>query len=187
MGGGALRSASLLHYLARDHKVDVVVFRQPGATDPEGSLPPGLARRVLTLDLPAHRRGAAAKAWRNAVRLARRVPPLLDRFAGFGTPLESFLGETHYDVAVIEHFWCAPYVRQLAPRADRIVLDLHNVESVLHSACAAAGTGPAAAAHRIFARACREQERKWLPRFSTLLVASSEDADRIRPIAGVPV
>src|SRR4051794_13838880 len=30
-GGGSLRSASLLEYLARRYDVDVIVFRQPGA------------------------------------------------------------------------------------------------------------------------------------------------------------
>ena len=30
-GGGALRSASLLQYLARGYEVDLILFRQPGA------------------------------------------------------------------------------------------------------------------------------------------------------------
>ncbi len=29
-GGGALRTASLLHYLAQQYDVDLIVFRQPG-------------------------------------------------------------------------------------------------------------------------------------------------------------
>jgi polysaccharide biosynthesis protein PslH len=180
MGGGAMRSASLLHYLAREHEVDLVAFRQPGAPHPGDLLPPGLVRHTLVLELPPHRRGAAARAWRNAGRLARSVPPLIDRFAGFGTPLELFLGDTRYDVAVIEHFWCAPYARQLAGHTARLLLDLHNVESTLHARCAAAETGPAAVAHRVFERACRELEREWLPRFSALLVASEPDAEQVR-------
>ena len=33
-GGGALRTASLVHYLAQRRAVDLIVFRQPGAPDP---------------------------------------------------------------------------------------------------------------------------------------------------------
>ena len=47
-GGGALRSASLLHYLARTREVDVIVFRQPGDPDPAAQLP-GVAPEVLPL------------------------------------------------------------------------------------------------------------------------------------------
>ena len=38
---------------------------------------------------------------------------------------------------MIEHSWCAPYLEQLSPVCTRTVLDLHNVESVLHARCAA--------------------------------------------------
>src|SRR5689334_19243571 len=71
-GGGALRSASLLHYLAAHADVDLIVFRQPGTADPAQFLPPGLVRRVVTIDLPVHRTGGAARAVRNAWRLIRR-------------------------------------------------------------------------------------------------------------------
>ena len=83
-GGGALRTASLLHYLARKYETDLIVFREPGAPDPASGLPRGLVRRVTVIDLPANRRDAPARMLRNASRLARRVPPLVDRFAGFG-------------------------------------------------------------------------------------------------------
>ena len=73
-GGGALRTASLLHYLAGRYDTDLLVFRQPDSPDPARALPPGLARRVLVLDLPANSRAPAARILRNAVRLARRVP-----------------------------------------------------------------------------------------------------------------
>ncbi|HMC59907.1 MAG TPA: hypothetical protein VKJ01_12005, partial [Candidatus Solibacter sp.] len=78
-GGGALRSASLLQYLARTHHVDLLVFRQPGAPPPAESLPAGLVRRVFVMDLPSNGRSLAARAIRNSVRVARRVPPLVDR------------------------------------------------------------------------------------------------------------
>src|ERR1700677_3382971 len=82
-GGGALRSASLLNFLARQYVVDLIVFREPHADDPRQHVPPGLARSVHCVDLPANSRHAVARAARNAGRLARRVPPLMDRFAGF--------------------------------------------------------------------------------------------------------
>ena len=44
-GGGALRTASLIHCLARNYEVDLIVFREPSTPDPLASLPPGLVRR----------------------------------------------------------------------------------------------------------------------------------------------
>ena len=72
-GGGALRTASLLHHLARGYDVDLIVFRQPGADDPARQIPEGLVRRVHVLDLAPNRRSMWARAWRNAVRVARPV------------------------------------------------------------------------------------------------------------------
>jgi polysaccharide biosynthesis protein PslH len=180
-GGGALRTASLLHYLARRYDTDLVVFRQPGAPDPSRDLPPGLARRVVAIDLPAHSRGAAARAARNASRMARRIPPLVDRFAGFDAEIASAVAGHRYDVAIVEHSWCAPYFEVLAPVSRRVILDLHNVESVLHDRCAAS-PGAEALAHRVFAPASREFERRWLPRFDSVLVTSEEDARAVRAI-----
>jgi polysaccharide biosynthesis protein PslH len=182
-GGGALRSGSLLTHLAKDRPVDLVLFRQPHSPDPAAAIPPGLVRRTLVIDLPANRRSTAAKAWRNAHRLARGVPPLVDRFAGFGISIERFLAGYEYQIGVIEHFWCAPYLEQVRGHVERAVLDLHNIESSLHSRCAAAGGGAPALAHRVFARACLGLERKWLPRFDELLVTSPEDASRAAALA----
>src|ERR1039458_8081808 len=83
VGGGALRTASLIRYLARTRPVDLILFRQPGAPDPASQLPAGLARRVSVIHLPPTGRGQTARAVRNTVRLVRGVPPLVDRFAGF--------------------------------------------------------------------------------------------------------
>jgi glycosyltransferase involved in cell wall biosynthesis len=182
-GGGALRTASLLHYLALRYDVDLVVFRQPGAPDPGCQLPAGLVRRVWVVDLPAHGRSLAARALRNALRVARRVPPLVDRFAGFGREIERALAGRRYDIGIVEHFWCAPYGAQLAQICDRTVLDLHNIESVLHRRCAEVETGPTAWAHWVFGRASLKLERTWLPRFSEVLAASESDAARVRAIA----
>ncbi len=182
-GGGALRTASLLHYLAERYAVDVVVFREPGAVDPLRHFPAELARSLHVLELPRHARHAVARALRNAGRLLRAVPPLVDRFAGFEERLREIVGGRRYDLSVIEHFWCAPYWEQLAPVSGRTVLDLHNIESVLHARSARVEGGAAAAAHRLFHGACLDLERCWLPRFSWLLATSEQDARAIRTIA----
>jgi len=184
VGGGAFRSASLLNFLARHYAVvDVIVFREPRAADPRQHLPPGLARRLHVLELPANSRHALARAARNARRLVRRVPPLLDRFAGFGDRIAAAVRGQHYEIAVIEHFWCAPYREQAAAVSDTTILDLHNIESVLHESSARAENGPRAVAHRAFRNICRALEEEWLPRFTYLLAASEEDARRLREIS----
>ena len=182
-GGGALRSASLLHGLARTHEVDLLVFRQPGAPDPRASLPAGLVRWVFVLDLPANRRDPLARVARNAVRLARRVPPLVDRFSGFGGRIAEMLAGSQYDLGIVEHSWCAAYWDQISAVCRQTVLDLHNVESVLHARCAADRSERAAFAHRVFRRAALDLERRWFPRYSRILTASEADAGLVRAIA----
>ena len=182
-GGGALRSASLLEYLARGYDVDVIVFRQPGAPDPARQIPTRLARAVSVVDLSENGRSFAARALRNAGRMVRRTPPLVDRFAGFARQIAAAVGGRRYDLGVIEHSWCAPYLKQLAPVCARTVLDLHNVESVLHQRCAETEGRATAAAHRVFHRASLALEREWLPRFSLVLATSHEDAAAVAAIA----
>ena len=115
VGGGALRTASLIHYLARTRDVDLILFQQPGAPDPAQDLPAGLARRVSVIHLPPTGRGQAARTVRNAIRLARGVPPLVDRFSGFQREVAEAIGGARYGVGVIEHSWCAPYAEQISP------------------------------------------------------------------------
>lgn len=183
-GGGAMRSASLLHFLAREHAVDLITFREPRAADPRELIPSGLTRSVQVIDLPAHSRSALARAARNAGRLARRVPPLMDRFAGFGAQVAAATQGRRYDMAVIEHFWCAPYWEQAAAVSNITILDLHNIESVLHERCAATENGAAALAHKAFQNICRKLEEEWLPKFTYLLAASDADGQRLRDISG---
>jgi glycosyltransferase involved in cell wall biosynthesis len=182
-GGGALRTASLFEYLARRAAVDVIVFREPGCEHPAGRFRDGQARRIDVIDLPYHARHAAGRVLRNTVRMLRGVPPLTDRFAGFGGRIAGLLRGRRYDLAVIEHSWCAPYWEQVAPVSARTVLNLHNVDSVLHRRCAAAARGPEAFAHRVFQRASETLERRWLPHFSSLLAPSHEDAEAVRRVA----
>ena len=56
--------------------------------------------------------------------------------AAFPRKIARTLAGARYDLGVIEHSWCAPYLEQLSPVCARTVLDLHNVESVLHARCA---------------------------------------------------
>lgn len=178
-----MRTASLLNFLARDHAVDLITFRDPRAADPRQHIPSGLVRSHDVIELPSHARHAVARAARNAGRLARRTPPLIDRFAGFGRQVAAAIHGRRYDLAVIEHFWCAPYCVQAAAVSNATILDLHNVESVLHARCAQTGSGAEALAHRTFQGICRRLEEKWLPRYTWLLAASETDAREVRSIA----
>ncbi|PWU08217.1 MAG: hypothetical protein C5B51_08210 [Terriglobia bacterium] len=178
-GGGALRSASLLHYLAQRYELDLIVFRQPGAPDPVKPLPAGLVNRPTVIELPANRRDWLARRVRNAWRVARRVPPLVDRFAGFEREVENAVKDRRYDLGVVEHFWCAPYWEQIAGACSQTVLDLHNIESVLHRRSAELETGAERFAHRLFAEAAQALEKKWIPLFSRVLTPSAEDRDAV--------
>lgn len=183
IGGGALRSASLLTYLAERYQVDVILFHEPGKPDPVASFPPGLVRAIHVVELPRHSKGAGARAARNMRRAVLGIAPLSDRFGGFGPQIAGLLDGRRYKLAVVEHFWCAPYLHQLKPHSDRIVLNLHNIESILHERCAQAEKGPVAWLHRRFQAVSRKMERNLLPLFSALLAASEDDAARIREIS----
>jgi polysaccharide biosynthesis protein PslH len=183
-GGGALRSASVLEYLSRNYQVDVITFHQPDDPPPGDSFPPGRAERLRALELPRHSRRAWARAIRNARRLLLNRPPLLDRFAGFDEPIAEFIAGRNYEVAVVEHFWCAPYGDLLRPNCRLLALDLHNIESVWHQRLARSSGFPVSFAHHRFARACQSLEKTWLPRFDVLLAASESDGRILQPLAG---
>jgi glycosyltransferase involved in cell wall biosynthesis len=104
------------------------------------------------------------------------VPPLIDRFAGFE---EQLALSGRYRIAVIEHFWCAPYAELIRPHCDVLVLDLHNVESELAATHARATGGLESIVHRRFADAYRRLESEWIPKFDLVLTASEEDRGRI--------
>lgn len=155
-GGGGLRSASLLEYLRTKYDVTVKSFT-----------------------LPHHSKTFAARAWRNAWRFARGVPPLIDRFAGCEEQLAPLFIGRRYRVAVIEHFWCAPYAEAIRPHCDVLVLDLHNIESELAVTHARAAGAVESILHRRFADAYWKLEREWLPKFDVVLTASEEDRGRV--------
>ena len=183
IGGGPLRSASLLAYLSRHFSVHAIVFRQEGDPDPERSIPTGLLERLDVVELTHHSKSAIARATRNSIRMVRNRPPLLDRFSGFQDTIGKLLAGQRYDAAVVEHFWCAPYVEQLRPYSKRVILDLHNIESVWHRSLADLEHGARALALRRFATASVALERQWLPQFDHLLVTSAEDAGSAQELA----
>lgn len=155
-GGGGLRSASLLAYLQSKYTV------QP-----------------MTFSLRPHSKNAAARIWRNAIRLSRGRPPLFDRFFGYETQLTEAL-HGHYAVGVVEHFWCASYASLLRTCCDTLVLDLHNIESQLARTHALAARWPASWASERFADSYERLEREWLPQYDAILVASENDRGRVK-------
>jgi len=183
IGGGPLRSASLLEYLASRCAVHAIVFRQPDDPDPSLAIPPGRLERLDVIDLPFHSKQPAARVFRNTVRLVRNRPPLMDRFSGFGPPIAALLAGERYEIAVIEHFWCAPYLEQVRPYAKSAILDLHNIESVWHRSLARSETSVRSWALRRFATASLALERIWLPRFDSVLATSMDDAELARSLA----
>ena len=162
-----MRSSALLEYLSQRFEVDLITFARdvPGAA---------------WIELPRHSRSLPAKAWRNARRFALGRPPLLDRYSGFGEELLRALPRQDYELAVIEHFWCAPYAAALRPRARRLVLDLHNTESDLARTVANSEPWPVSAMFRRFAAAYERLEREWLPRFDAVLATSRREAEAAR-------
>jgi polysaccharide biosynthesis protein PslH len=184
IGGGAIRAASVLEYLAQRFSVHAIFFREPGAPHPAAAIPPGRVDRVDVVDLPFHSRRPLARVLRNASRVAHNRPPLLDRFSGFEAQIARCVSGRHYEAAFIEHFWCAPYVEQLRPTAKRVVLDLHNIESAWHRSMADSSSGLIAWGYSRFAQASLDWERSWFPRFDCILTTSASDATLVRAIVG---
>lgn len=180
-GGGAMRTAALLGYLARRYETDAILFREPGMPDPCASLPAGLVRESLLVELPRHSKTALARISRNAVRAARRAPPLNDRFSGFDREIAGFASRRRYDLCVLEHFWTAGYADTLRPYAGRLVLDLHNVESELYQRWSRTSQWPVSALHRRFASAASDLERELLPKFDMVLSPAPVGNARVYP------
>jgi glycosyltransferase involved in cell wall biosynthesis len=154
-GGGGLRSASLLAYLRNKYDVQTVTF-----------------------SLRPHSRRPEARIWRNVVRLARGRPPLFDRFSGYDDQITNVL-RGRYAIGVVEHFWCAAYAPLLRSCCDRLVVDLHNIESELARTHAQAARWPASWASQKFAESYQRLESEWLPQFDVILTASEDDRRRI--------
>lgn len=191
-GGGAFRTASLLHYFARFAEVDLILLSQSGKP---ALLPPGLVRNQQVIPLAQHNSSVVARYVRNARRAIRGVPPLIDRLSGLETAIEEAIGGKHYDYCVVEHFWCAPYFPILAKSCTKLLLDLHNIESTLHERCVSLSNGGPngvlnawgekliRAGHRRFAAASTKLEAALLPLYSEVLATSEDDARLARAIA----
>jgi polysaccharide biosynthesis protein PslH len=183
IGGGPIRAASVLEYLAQRFSVHAICFREPGAPHPAAAIPLGLVDRVDVIDLPFHSKRAIARVMRNFSRLARARTPLVDRFSGFQSQMERFISGRRYEAVFIEHFWCAPYVEQLRPNADRVFLNLYDVESAWHRSMADSSSGLLAWSYRRFGNAALAFERDWFPCFDCILTTSCSDAEIVRAIA----
>jgi glycosyltransferase involved in cell wall biosynthesis len=154
-GGGGLRSASLLAYLQNKYDVQTVTF-----------------------SLRPHSRSPEARILRNLVRLARGRPPLFDRFSGYDDQITNAL-RGGYAVGVVEHLWCASYAGLLRTHCEKLVLDLHNIESELARTHARAARWPSSWASQRFADAYKRLEGEWLPQFDVILTASEDDRRRV--------
>ena len=153
-GGGAIRSACMLEWLARRAAVNALVCGEPESRVRE------ICRRVEVVQLPHHSKGLAARVWRNLGRALRGVPPLVDRFSGseIQQALDRLLEDGPFDAAIFEHFWMAPWIHLVRPRCQIAILDLHNREADF---CRAMG-GPLSS---WFARCAERWERDLLPEF----------------------
>ena len=182
-GGGPIRAASVLEYLAQRFSVHAIFFREPGAPHPAAAIPPGRVDRVDVVGLPFHSKRPLARVLRNTARMARNRPPLVDRFSGFQAQIARCVSGQRYEAAFIEHFWCAPYVQQLRPAAERVFLNLYDIDSVWHRSMADSSSGLLAWSYGRFAQASLELERSWFPRFDCILTTSCSDAKLVRAIA----
>ncbi len=180
-----MRSACLLEFCATRAPVHLLTFAEKDQPDPRQALPRGLVEKADVIRLPHHRRDPLSRSARNLRRLALGRPPLLDRFSGADSLHQAAAAITgrSYALAVVEHFWAAPYLPVLRPHTSQIVLDLHNVESALHSSSAGVEPFPQSWAHRLFASRTRRIESETFGKFDQILTTSHHDARRVREIA----
>jgi glycosyltransferase involved in cell wall biosynthesis len=160
--------------------VDLILFSESGRP---ALLPPGLVRSQQIIPLPIHGKGTRERYLRNARRVLKGVPPLIDRVSGFEPQFRELVAERRYDLGIVEHFWCAPYISEMEKVCGQTLLDLHNLESVLSARCAETEHGLVAAGQRRFTRLWRTLEAKLLPRYNLVLATSDADAASAASIA----
>ena len=184
-GGGALRTASFLEYFAARGRVHLILFAVEGDSDPRERLPDGLVERADLVRLPRHGSDFLSRCGRNAGRLLRRRPPLFDRFSQPESleAVAKITANRRYSLALVEHFWCAGYLSLIREAAAWSVLNLHNVESALHSACARSEPFPQNWAHGRFARQALSLEKELLAGYDSIVTTSAVDSERVRAIA----
>jgi hypothetical protein len=74
-------------------------------------------------------------------------------------------------------------VEQLRPNANRVFLNLYDVESAWHRSMADSSSGLLAWSYRRFGKAALDLERSCFPRFDCILATSCNDAKLARAIA----
>jgi glycosyltransferase involved in cell wall biosynthesis len=190
-GGGPLRTACILEFLASRFELDAIHFRLSGDPDPFALYPKAMIARRAVIDLPLHSKAFLPRLLRNLLRGLRGVPPLVDRFSGQNTPIAAFLDGQHYDLAWCEHFWTAPYAPLLRPHAKKMVLDLHNIESEYFRLAGQVAKPSESWLWRRFHQVALATERKLIPQFDIALTTSQADASRIqhaqpRQVAVIP-
>lgn len=153
-GGGPLRSACMLEWLARRAEVSALVCSEPEDRVRE------ICHRVEVAQLPHHSRHLLARVQRNLERAIRQVPPLVDRYScrEVQEPLERLLEDGPFDAAIFEHFWLAPWIHLVRPHCEMAILDLHNHEGEFYRSHG----GPLAF---WMARCAERWERDLLPEF----------------------
>ena len=173
-GGGAIRTASLLHYLSPRYDLDLILFRQAAIPTPRFRYRLvwfAEFRRSLCPFIP----GILSLGCCAMVAVGLGAPPL-HRFSRSDREIAGILQGRTYDVGLIEHFWCAPYFEQLSKVCKRTVLDLHNIESSCMLLCAIGGHGRSSSAHRRFEVPMCGKNGDGCPRTSRFLVTSEDDA-----------
>ncbi len=179
-GGGPLRTACILEFLTTHFDLDAIHFRLSGDPDPFVHYPDGMIARRTIIDLPLHSKAFFPRLFRNLLRGLRGLPPLMDRFSGQNKPIAAFLHGQHYDLAWCEHFWTAPYAPLLRPHANRLILDLHNIESEYFRLATLVAKPSESWLWRRFHQVALEAERRLIPQFDTTLTTSQTDASRIQ-------
>jgi polysaccharide biosynthesis protein PslH len=174
-GGGSLRTASVLEYVARRYRTDVLVFHA-GPGDLHGLFPAGLVKSVSTIPLQRHWTVKVPYRLRDWAKALGALPPLYRSFQDREREIAAAIGVREYDLCVIEHSCCAHYLDTVRSRCRRTVLDLHNLDSLLLDRSAGAASGIAKAANRRWAAAARRWEARWLDRFDDVLVTSDIEA-----------
>jgi polysaccharide biosynthesis protein PslH len=180
IGGGPLRTASMIHALAGlGYQITAVHFRLAGDPDPAVHYPPGLLHHSHILNLPHHSKSFLARASRNIIRTLTATTPLYDRFSGFDENLRDIAEEGGFDLIWLEHFWLASYAPLLRPFARKMVMDLHNIESAYYESLVACSPGYHRPFLRRFAARSRDLEQRLLPIADVVITTSSADARRI--------
>jgi polysaccharide biosynthesis protein PslH len=179
--GGSMRVATVLAALERVGKVELAVL----ADEPGEPARAWLASRGATL-WAARQDGALARARRIAAGAVtgRSIPASRLLTREVRDALRDAAARS--DVVVLGDTYSAEAIDALEGLACRVVVDTHNVESVLWSDIAAIAPSLAErAGYRLLARNSASLERRTLPRAHSVWAASSEDAEWYRTKLGL--